>query len=120
MFKSLLASALVATSLFGGVAQAAPSECAIRLAKHTGSRIVDVTCDVHTRVNSNGHNVNDVTLFRNGRQVTVTVILWKDASSNLTYAEMFSGGDREVGTWFRAKNGMYGVTDDRGDTFWFR
>ena len=120
MFKSLFASALVAVSLFGDVAQAAPSECAMRSAKHTRTSIVPFTCDVHSRINANGHNVNDVTLFHNGRQVTVTVILWKDASENPTYAEMLHSGEREVGTWFRAKNGMYGVTDDKGDTLWFR
>jgi len=120
MFKSLLASALVATSLFGGVAQAAPSECALQIAR-TGDRITPFTCDVHTRINANGHNVNDVTLFRDGRQFTVTVILWKDNSDNPTYAEMFhEDGTREVGTWFRAKNGMYGVNDDQNDTLWFR
>ena len=93
-FKSFALSALVGLStLTGGMAaQAAPSTCWLGLNARGGS-IPAQHCDVHTRVNYNGHNVIDVTTLVDN--ATMTVVLWTDSYNNPSYAEViFEDGGR--------------------------
>lgn len=113
--KSLLLSALVITGSVGA-AHAAPSTCAYREGR---GRVTEFTCDVHTRVNANGHKITDVAVHHNGEVGRSSFLLWKDADGIPSYAEVFHEGTRETASWFIAENGAIGVTDDRNRTFYF-
>ena len=119
MFKSTLAALATVAGLTGFIApaQAAPQTCAIRTPDH--SRVIEASCDVHTRVNANGHRVNDITMFKNGRAMKMSIILWKNADGTPDYAEAFYQGKQEAVPYFRAQNGMFGVVANDGHTFYF-
>ena len=119
MIKTLAtvaATALVGLTNFATPAHAAPSVCAYR--ETPGGRVVEFSCDVHTRTNGNGHRVHDVAVFHDGEVGRSTFVLWTTGGKP-DYAEVFYAGKRETQRWFRAKNGAVGVTDDRGRTFYF-
>ena len=118
VFKSTLAALATVAGLTGFIApaQAAPQTCAIRTPDR---EIIETTCDVHTRVNANGHKVNDITMFSNGRTFKMSVILWKNANGTPDYAEAFYQGKQEALPYFRAQNGMFGVNATNGFTFYF-
>ena len=73
-FKSLAISAVVALSSIVpvGSAQAAATTCAYRDA----TDLYEFACDRTVRVNANGHNVNDVTFFINGKRFDQSIIWW--------------------------------------------
>ena len=119
MFKTIIGSVAPFACLFGlmaPVAEAAPQTCAFRYPDRT---IEEVSCDVHTRKNANGHNVNDVTVFHRGRTMELSVILWKNADGTPDYAETFYQGSQAAMPYFRAKNGKFGVEGKDGTTFYF-
>ena len=102
-FKSLAISALLAISSIGGAAEAAPTTCFV---KHAGES-AEVHCDLHTRVNNNGHTVNDIALFHGNESFRMSVIYWTDGDGNPTYAEVFADGNRAANRWYVAQNGAY-------------
>ena len=98
-----LSAALAATTLFGGAAEAAPKECVFIY----GNDVVNTTCDHSVRVNSNGHNVDDMVLFgRNGSKMEFSVIWWQTNGQH-DYVEVFYEGKREAHSSYTAKNGMW-------------
>ena len=97
-------------------AKAAPQTCAFR---HPDKSIEEFSCDVHTRVNANGHKVNDITVFSRGRRSKLSIILWKNADGTPDYAEAFYKGDHKAMRYFRANNGMFGVESQDGTVFYF-
>ena len=117
-FKAIALSGLIALSTFGGVAvQAAPSSCAFR-ENHSYGQATEVFCDVHERTNANGHTVYDVTFFEDGKQMTLSVVLWTQ-KGNPAYAEVFAQGERATTSWFYAKNGAIGLYGSSGKTIYF-
>ena len=116
MFKSTLAAVVAAASFTTLPAQAAPQTCAFRFPDRS---VEEFSCDVNTRLNANGHKVNDITVFYQGRSIEMSVILWKNADGTPDYAETFYKGEQDAIPYFRAKNGMFGVGPDQGTTFYF-
>lgn len=111
-FKSLALSAFVALSTFGGVAQAAPTTCFFR----SPSDFDKFTCDHVIRTNNNGHNVNDITFFEDGRRIEISIIFWTDANGTPEYAETFFNGKRGTTDAYIAKNGAW-CTDNANKQF---
>ena len=122
MIKSTLAS--LGYGLLAGIsvlaltapAKAAPQTCALRLSDQS---IEEFSCDVHTRVNANGHKVNDITVFDQGQRFKMSIILWTNADGTPDYAEIFHKGEQRAVSYFRARNGMFGVDSTKGATFYF-
>ena len=106
-FKSLALSALVALSTFGGVAQAAPTTCALRDSRN----LHEFTCDHVLRTNANGHNVNDITFFDNGKRYELSIIFWMTDGS-IDYAEVFTEGRRMAMDAYKAKNGSWCISNE--------
>ena len=76
--KTLAASALIAVSTFGAVvpAQARPTNCWI-LGNAPNANSKPFRCNVHRRVNANGHTVFDVKHYQ-GNGASFTVVFWTD------------------------------------------
>ena len=110
-FKSLLASALLGTSLLGGVAEAAPTTCAFRDSKGLDT----FTCDHSTRRNANGHKVNDIVFFDGSKRHEFSIIWWMSGDV-VDYAEVFTNGSRYVMSGYIAKNGAW-CTSNNGTQF---
>ena len=105
-FKALtLAATLAAGSIFGGVAQAAPTKCAIINDRIDLFEVID--CDMSHRVNANGHTVMDVALFGSNGTERVSFIWWINRDGSHKYAEVFLNGKREAARSFEAKNGAW-------------
>ena len=115
-FKSLAVSAAIALSAFTGVpANAAPTTCAAR----TPENFAEFQCDHHSRINANGHKVQDITYFLNGKKYLWTIVLWADKSNNTDYAEVWINGNRSTVNVYVAKNG--GVClDSNANQFCFK
>ena len=102
-FKSLAISAALAVSTFTGVvANAAPTKCAMR----TPSNLVEFGCDQHSRINANGHKVQDITFFDGGKKYQFTIVLWLTSDGkDFDYAEVWHNGSRVTTNAYLAKNG---------------
>jgi len=107
-FKSIAASALIALSTFGGVAEAAPTKCAMR---HAGE-LLTFTCDHTLRTNANGHKINDITFFEGGKRYDWSILFWTNRSGNPTYAEVWYNGQRHVMDAYIAKNKAWCVSNN--------
>ena len=104
-FKNIaLAATIAAGSLFGGVAQAAPTKCAIINDRINLFEVID--CDMSERINSNGDSVMDVTLFGDKRTERISVVWWMRDNKH-TYAEVFWNGNREAVESYTSKNGAW-------------
>lgn len=81
--KTLAASALIAVSTFGAVApaQARPTNCWI-LGNASNANSKPFRCNVHRRVNANGHTVFDVKHYQ-GRGASFTVVFWTDDTAEV-------------------------------------
>ena len=101
MFKSLLAASAIALAT-AMPSFAAPSTCWIGANARSNGSIPAQSCDVHHRVNANGHRVIDVYTPVDG--VTMTVILWKDENHNPEYAELIGSNGTRVTMNYRFDN----------------
>ena len=107
-FKNIaLAATLAAGSIFGGVAQAAPTECAIINDRTDLFEVID--CDMSQRINSNGDNVMDVVLFGDNKTERVSIVWWMNRDGSHKYAEVFWNGERTAAPSYAAKNGAWCV-----------
>ena len=116
-FKAIALSGLIALSTIGGAVQAAPSTCAFR-ENHSYGQATEVYCDVYERTNANGHTVYDLNFYQDGELTKMSVLLWTD-SGKPAYAEVFFEGDRITTSWFTAKNGAIGLSNQEGSTVYF-
>ena len=101
-FKSLAVSAAIFLSALTGLAaNAAPTTCAVR----SPELFEEFNCDHHSRINANGHKVQEVTYFFDGTKYQWTMVFWLDSNRNLDYAEVWYNGRRVTTSAYEAKNG---------------
>ena len=83
MFKSLAAAALITlSSLSAAPANARPSTCWMSNPDSYSRRMPATYCDVHRRINANGHTVFDIR-WRDGSDVTV--VLWNNNTAEVIF-----------------------------------
>ena len=115
MFKSLLAASAIALAT-AMPSFAAPSTCWLSPNTRSNGSIPAQTCDVHHRVNANGHKVIDVYTPVDG--VTMTVILWKDENHNPEYAEVIgSNGVRGIMSYRFDEAGDLHIFNDAAEAY---
>jgi len=116
MFKSLAVSAAIFLSTLTGVAaNAAPTTCAVR-----GPELFEeFSCDHHSRINANGHKVQDVTYFYEGVKYQWTMVFWLDNNRDLDYAEVWYNGKRVTMDAYLAKNAAICI-DNNNHQFCFQ
>jgi hypothetical protein len=111
-FKAFaLAATLTVGSIFGGVAEAAPTTCAY--IDDRNGNFVEMDCDMSQRINSNGDRVMDVVLFGPKGSKRMSIVWWQRNGQH-TYAEVFMDGQRDVAKSYTAKNGAWCLNTDSG------
>ncbi len=115
MFKSLFAASAIALAT-AMPSFAAPSTCWLSPNTRSNGSIPAQTCDVHHRVNANGHKVIDVYTPTDG--VTMTIVLWTDENRNPKYAELIgSNGVRGVMNYRFDNSGDLHIFNDAAEAY---